>query len=197
MKPAQPLVSHASTHVAPLGTYPASHLMAHALPSHVGWPCAVVAQGEHDAPQVAVAVLEEHVPVQSWNPLPQVLWHVPLEHVAAAFGRVGHTVHAAPQAVASVSDLHALPHAWNLVLHVALHVPLSQVTAPFVGCAQSAAVRQPSLHARAPVSQKRPALHSSFDVHPTLHELVERSQYDSVGQGHVFGRSMQAPLEQT
>ena len=163
----------------------------------MGWPCGVVAQGEHDAPHVAVAVLSEHVPLQSWKPPLHALWHAPPAHEAAAFARVGHTVHEAPHAVASVSLLHALPQAWNFVLHVALHVPLSQVTAPFAGCAQSAAVRQPSLHARALVSQKRPALHSSFDVQPTLQELLERSQYDSMGQGQFFGRSTHEPFEHT
>jgi hypothetical protein len=49
------------------------------------------------------------------------------------------------------------------------------------------------LHVRVDVSQKRPALHSSFDVQPTLQLFVARSQYDSVGHGHVFGRALQLP----
>jgi len=71
------------------------------------------------------------------------------------------------------------------------------VTDPFAGCEQSSAVRQPFLHVRSLTSQKRPLLHSSFEVQPTLHELLERSQYDSVGQGHVFGRSVHIPFEHT
>jgi len=71
------------------------------------------------------------------------------------------------------------------------------VTDPLAGCEQSSAVRQPFLHVRSLTSQKRPLLHSSFEVQPTLHELLERSQYDSVGQGHVLGRSVHIPFEHT
>ena len=116
------------------------------------------------------------MPLQSWKPLSHALAHVPPLHDAVAFVRVGHTVHAAPHAVASVSDLQALPHAWNLALQDALQTPSPHVTEPFAGCAQSAAVRQPSLHVRVETSQKRPWLHSSFEVQPILQELVERSQ---------------------
>jgi len=92
-------------------------LIAQALPSQVADPWAVVAHGEHEEPHVAVAVLEEHVPLQSWKPLLHALAHVPPEHDAVALPRVGQAVQAAPHAVASVSDLQSAPHAWNFASH--------------------------------------------------------------------------------
>jgi hypothetical protein len=45
--------------------------------------------------------------------------------------------------------------------------------------------------------QTRPASQSASAVQPTTHALVVRSQYDSLGHGHVLGRFMHVPLTQT
>jgi hypothetical protein len=46
------------------------------------------------------------------------------------------------------------------------------------------------------VSQIRPAVHCVSSVQPITHELVVRSQYDSIGHGQLFGRLWQLPAAQ-
>ena len=155
----QPFVVQLSMHAgaaAPEGTKPALHCTPHAVPSHVRWPLGTVGQGVHELPQLAGAVLAAQLPAHSWKALAHALLQVPPAQDAVALARAGQTAHAAPQAVTSVSPLHVLPHAWKLASQDELHVPRSQVTVPFAGLAQSAAVRQPSLHVRVLALQNRP-----------------------------------------
>jgi hypothetical protein len=182
-----PFTTQSCTHVLPSGTYPALHLIAHAPASQLAAPLAVPGQGVHEVPHVSGEVEEAHAPPHSWNPALHALLHVPLSQEAVAFVRVGQLVHVVPQAVGSVSALHAAPHAWKRASHVALHMPSAQATAPFEGALQSTSVRHPSAQVRVASSQKRPLLHSSSRVQPTLHVFDARSQYDSAGQGHVAG----------
>ena len=155
----QPFVVQLSTHAgaaAAEGTKPALHWTPQVVPSHVGWPLATEGHGVHELPHVAGAVFDAQLPAHSWKALAHALLQLPLVHDAVALARVGHTAQEAPHAVGSVSALHVLPHAWKLASHDELHAPSSQVTAPFAGLAQSAALRHPSLQARALALQNRP-----------------------------------------
>ena len=152
------------------------HWIPHVVPLQVALPLTTEGQGVQEVPHEVVAVFEEHVPLQSWKPVLQARLQLPPLQEAVALGFAAQAMHAAPHAVGSVSDLQAAPQAWNFVSQDVTHVPALQVTDPFAGSAQSIAVRQPSLHVRFAVSQKRPLLHWSWLVQPALQVLVARSQ---------------------
>jgi hypothetical protein len=71
---------------------------------------AAVGQGSQREPQVAVAELLTHCPLQSWNPSLQRNPHWPFPQVAVALAAVGQGSQRAPQVAVAELLTHASPH---------------------------------------------------------------------------------------
>jgi hypothetical protein len=61
-------------HAAPQAEKFALHVVPQAVPPQVAEPFAGAGHAEHDAPQVATALLETQAPLHSWVPVGQVHW---------------------------------------------------------------------------------------------------------------------------
>jgi len=84
----------------------------HVVPSHEAVAFTGGEHGEHDAPHVAIELLDTHAPAHRWKPELHVNPQRMPSHVGVAFAGAVHGPHDVPHVDTLESLAHAMPQRW-------------------------------------------------------------------------------------